>query len=262
MHLKGYGCAGRSAVEYGLAAMELEAGDSGLRTFVSVQGSLAMSAIHKHGSEEQKQQWLPGMATGELIGCFGLTEPTAGSDPGGMTTYARRDGSDWVLTGAKRWIGLASIAAGRGDLGADRRGDPRVRRSDGYPGVHRDPDRAEAVDAGLHPVRHHPGRRAAARGRGAAECGGPEGPVRLPERGPVRDHLGRHGRGPGLLRGRAALQPAAEPVRQAAGRLPAHPAQARRHGPGNPEGHPGRAADRAAEGRRNAVTRSRSRSAS
>jgi glutaryl-CoA dehydrogenase len=110
MHLEGYGCAGRSAVEYGLAAMELEAGDSGLRTFVSVQGSLAMSAIHKHGSEEQKQQWLPGMAAGQQIGCFGLTEPTAGSDPGGMTTYARKDGSDWVLTGAKRWIGLASIA--------------------------------------------------------------------------------------------------------------------------------------------------------
>jgi glutaryl-CoA dehydrogenase len=111
MHLKGYGCAGRSAVEYGLAAMELEAGDSGLRTFVSVQGSLAMSAIYKHGSEEQKQQWLPGMATGKQIGCFGLTEPTAGSDPGNMKTYARRDGDDWVLTGAKRWIGLASIAA-------------------------------------------------------------------------------------------------------------------------------------------------------
>ena len=111
MHLTGYGCAGRSAVEYGLAAMELEAGDSGLRTFVSVQGSLAMSAIHKHGSEEQKREWLPGMATGRLIGCFGLTEPTAGSDPGAMTTFARRDGSDWVLTGAKRWIGLASIAA-------------------------------------------------------------------------------------------------------------------------------------------------------
>ncbi len=110
MHLRGYGCAGRSAVEYGLTAMELEAGDSGLRTFVSVQGSLAMSAIHKHGSEQQKQQWLPGMAAGRLIGCFGLTEPSAGSDPGAMTTYARRDGSDWVLNGAKRWIGLASIA--------------------------------------------------------------------------------------------------------------------------------------------------------
>jgi glutaryl-CoA dehydrogenase len=110
MHLKGYGCAGRSAVEYGLAAMELEAGDSGIRTFVSVQGSLAMSAIAKFGSEEQKQRYLPGMAAGELIGCFGLTEPTAGSDPASMVTTAVRDGSGWVLNGAKRWIGLASIA--------------------------------------------------------------------------------------------------------------------------------------------------------
>src|SRR6476659_8634469 len=110
MHLSGYGCAGRSAVEYGLAAMELEAGDSGIRTFVSVQGSLAMSAIAKFGSDKQKQRWLPGMAAGELIGCFGLTEPTAGSDPASMRTTAVRDGADWVLTGAKRWIGLASIA--------------------------------------------------------------------------------------------------------------------------------------------------------
>ena len=110
MHLKGYGCAGRSSVEYGLAGAELEAGDSGLRTFVSVQGSLAMSAIHKHGSEEQKQEWLPQMATGEAIGFFGLTEPTAGSDPASMKTFARRDGDDWVINGAKRWIGLASLA--------------------------------------------------------------------------------------------------------------------------------------------------------
>ncbi|MBC6495532.1 acyl-CoA dehydrogenase family protein [Microbacterium sp. 4-7] len=110
MHLSGYGCAGRSAVEYGLAAMELEAGDSGLRTFVSVQGSLAMSAIHKHGSEDQKQEWLPRMARGEVIGCFGLTEPNSGSDPSSMTTFARRDGDGWVINGAKRWIGLASIA--------------------------------------------------------------------------------------------------------------------------------------------------------
>jgi glutaryl-CoA dehydrogenase len=110
MHLKGYGCAGRSAVEYGLAAMELEAGDSGIRTFVSVQGSLAMSAISKFGSEEHMRRWLPGMAAGELIGCFGLTEPTAGSDPASMATRAVHDGSGWVLSGAKRWIGLASIA--------------------------------------------------------------------------------------------------------------------------------------------------------
>jgi len=110
MHLRGYGCAGRSAVEYGLAAAELEAGDSGLRTFVSVQGSLAMTAIHTFGSEEQKQEWLPRMAAGEAIGCFGLTEPEAGSDPASMRTVARRDGDDWVITGSKRWIGLASIA--------------------------------------------------------------------------------------------------------------------------------------------------------
>src|SRR5947209_17276041 len=92
MHLAGYGCPGRSAVEYGLAMLELEAGDSGLRTFASVQGSLTMSAIHKFGSEPQKEQWLPGMAKGELIGCFGLTEPDAGSDPSKMRTVARIDG--------------------------------------------------------------------------------------------------------------------------------------------------------------------------
>ena len=109
-HLSGYGCPGRSAVEYGLAALELEAGDSGLRTFVSVQGSLAMSAIHKFGTEAHKERWLPGMAAGDLIGCFGLTEPEAGSDPASMTTTARRVGDGWVIDGAKRWIGLASIA--------------------------------------------------------------------------------------------------------------------------------------------------------
>jgi glutaryl-CoA dehydrogenase len=110
MHIKGYGCPGRTSVEYGLAALELEAGDSGLRTFVSVQGSLAMSAIAKHGSEEQKNEWLPRMAAGTAIGCFGLTEPTAGSDPGNMLTFAKRDGDDWILNGSKRWIGLASVA--------------------------------------------------------------------------------------------------------------------------------------------------------
>jgi glutaryl-CoA dehydrogenase len=110
MHLEGYGCPGRSAVEYGLAALELEAGDSGLRTFVSVQGSLAMGSIHRWGSEEQKQEWLPRMVAGEVIGSFGLTEPSAGSDPSSMKTYARRDGDDWIITGSKRWIGLASIA--------------------------------------------------------------------------------------------------------------------------------------------------------
>jgi glutaryl-CoA dehydrogenase len=110
MHLQGYGCAGTSATAYGLACVELEAADSGIRSLVSVQGSLAMFAIWKHGSEEQKQQWLPRMAAGEAIGCFGLTEPDFGSDPAGMRTRARRDGSDWVLDGTKMWITNGSIA--------------------------------------------------------------------------------------------------------------------------------------------------------
>jgi glutaryl-CoA dehydrogenase len=113
MHLEGYGCAGLSAVCYGLACQELEAGDSGLRSFVSVQGSLAMFPIHKFGSEEQKQHWLPRMARGEVIGCFGLTEPDSGSDPGSMRTTARRDGDSYILNGTKMWItngGIADLA--------------------------------------------------------------------------------------------------------------------------------------------------------
>jgi glutaryl-CoA dehydrogenase len=110
MHLDGYGCAGANAVSYGLSCLELEAGDSGLRSFVSVQGSLAMFAIWRYGSEEQKLQWLPRMAAGEAIGCFGLTEPDAGSNPGGMRTRARRDGSDWVINGTKMWITNGSLA--------------------------------------------------------------------------------------------------------------------------------------------------------
>ena len=111
MHLDGYGCAGTSATAYGLACLALEAGDSGVRSFVSVQGSLAMFPIHAFGSEEQKERWLPGMAAGELIGCFGLTEPDSGSDPSSMRTTARRDASgDWVLDGAKMWITNGSVA--------------------------------------------------------------------------------------------------------------------------------------------------------
>lgn len=110
MHLEGYGCAGTSATAYGLACLELEAADSGVRSLVSVQGSLAMFAIWRFGSEEQKQEWLPRMAAGEAIGCFGLTEPDFGSDPGGMRTRARRDGDDWVLNGSKMWITNAPVA--------------------------------------------------------------------------------------------------------------------------------------------------------
>ncbi len=113
MHLTGYDCAGANAVSYGLACLELEAGDSGFRSFVSVQGSLSMFPIWKYGSDEQKQRWLPRMAVGDAIGCFGLTEPDSGSDPASMRTHARRDGSDWVVSGTKMWItngGISDLA--------------------------------------------------------------------------------------------------------------------------------------------------------
>ncbi|MEO3743574.1 acyl-CoA dehydrogenase family protein [Plantactinospora sp. B5E13] len=110
MHLTGYGCAGASATAYGLACLELEAGDSGVRSLASVQGSLAMYAVWRYGSEEQKQRWLPSMAAGTTVGCFGLTEPDHGSDPASMTTRARRDGTDWVLDGGKMWITNAPVA--------------------------------------------------------------------------------------------------------------------------------------------------------
>ncbi|WP_018598946.1 acyl-CoA dehydrogenase family protein [Mycobacterium sp. 155] len=110
MHLQGYGCAGTNAVSYGLACLELEAGDSGLRSFVSVQGSLSMFSIHRWGSEEQKQEWLPRLASGDAIGCFGLTEADFGSNPGGMRTAARRDGDDWILSGTKMWITNGNVA--------------------------------------------------------------------------------------------------------------------------------------------------------
>lgn len=110
MHLKGYGCSGSSATAYGLVCQELEAVDSGLRSLVSVQGSLAMFGIYRHGSDEQREQWLPRMATGELIGCFGLTESDFGSNPAGMRTNARRDGGDWILNGSKMWITNGTVA--------------------------------------------------------------------------------------------------------------------------------------------------------
>jgi glutaryl-CoA dehydrogenase len=136
MHLDGYGCAGASATAYGIVCQELEAGDSGLRSFVSVQGSLAMFAIWRYGSEEQKQEWLPPMAAGEAIGCFGLTEPDAGSDPGSMRTTAKRSGDDWVLNGTKMWItngSLADVAVvwARTD---ERSGDEREARDSGIRG--------------------------------------------------------------------------------------------------------------------------------
>jgi glutaryl-CoA dehydrogenase len=135
MHLSGYGCAGASATSYGVACRELEAADSGLRSFVSVQGSLAMFPIWRYGSDEQKEQWLPGMARGELIGCFGLTEPDSGSDPSAMKCNARRDGPDWILNGSKMWItngGVADVAVVWARTGDGIRGFLVPRGTEGF----------------------------------------------------------------------------------------------------------------------------------
>src|SRR5215467_368284 len=209
MHLSGYGCAGASAVAYGLACLELEAGDSGVRSLVSVQGSLAMFAIHAYGSDEHKDEWLPRMATGEALGCFGLTEPDHGSDPGSMTTRARRDGDDWILHGGKMWITNAPVA------------DVAVVWA-----------RTDAVIGG------------------AAAGPRPQGAAVLPVRGALRHRLGRGRRGPRVPGHRHRLRDHPHPVRQAAGRLPAHPGQARRHERRTAEGLPARAAPGAPARRR------------
>ena len=200
MNLDGYGCPGRSAVEYGLAALELEAGDSGLRTFVSVQGSLAMGSIHRWGSEEQKQEWLPRMATGEVIGSFGLTEPGAGCDPSSMKTFARRDGDDWVLTGSKRWIGLASVAQLTVVWAQTDDGVRGFIVPTDAPGFHIDGARAEALDARIDPDRASLRRREAAGIRSASGCARSARALLCAQRSAVRDRVGRARRGPRQLR--------------------------------------------------------------
>ena len=195
--LTGCGCPGLSAVKYGLGAMELEAGDSGIRTFVSVQGSLAMTAIHRWGSEEQKSALLPGMALGEILGCFALTEPGAGSDPSGMTTTARLIDGEWNINGTKRWIGMASIA----DVAIvwaktleGIRGFVVPTSDEGFRATPLEPKlsmRASiqcdvVLDGGAH--------------SGVCCAPGFDGPgvgARMPERGAVRHRLGRDGRSPG-----------------------------------------------------------------
>ena len=207
MHLEGYGCAGTGAVAYGLACQEMEAVDSGLRSLVSVQGSLAMYAIHAYGSEEQKQEWLPGMAAGEKLGCFGLTEPDAGSNPASMRTVAKRDASgDWVLNGTKLWITNGSVA----DVAVVwARTDDRIRGfvvPTAVEGVLRQRDPPEALAPGERHERAGLRRPAAPRGRRAARCRRARRAAGLPQRGAVRDHLRLAGRRPRQPRDRPGLR--------------------------------------------------------
>ena len=209
MHLEGYGCAGATATMYGVACRELEAADGGVRSLVSVQGSLAMYAVHRFGSEEQKQQWLPRMAAGEAIGCFGLTEPDAGSDPSSMRTRARRDGDDWVLDGAKMWITNAPVADVAVVWAKTEEGVRGFVVPTNAPGFSAPRGHGQALAPR---VRHGPDRarrRAGAGGRRPARGPGAPRAVELPDRGQVRDHLGCDRRDPGLPRRRRSSTPAA-----------------------------------------------------
>ena len=215
MHLEGYGCAGASATAYGLTCMELEAGDSGIRSLVSVQGSLAMFAIWRWGSEEQKHQWLPRMAAGDAIGCFGLTEPDAGSDPGAMRTRARRDGSDWILHGQKMWITNGSVADAavvwaRTDDGIRGFIVPKGTKGFTTQDIHKKLSLRASVTSELllDDVR-------LPESAMLPEANSLQRPAVLPERGPLRDRLGRRRRRPRLPGGGAGLRQGADRVRQA-----------------------------------------------
>ena len=251
MHLEGYGLPGASAVAYGLACLELEAGDSGIRSAVSVQGSLAMFAIWRWGSEEQKERWLPAMHTGEVIGCFGLTEPDAGSDPGTMRTHARQDGTDWVLNGAKMWITNGTIA----DIAivwarTDERRDPRLHRREGDPRVLGSRDPQEDLAPGLRDLGARAPGRARPRGEHAAGRLDAARAALVPQRGALRHRLGRGRCRPRVLRGGAVVRQGAHRLRQADLGLPADPAEARGDGARGEPRHARRAAHRPDEGRR------------
>jgi glutaryl-CoA dehydrogenase len=218
MHLEGYGCAGMSAVDYGLACLELEASDSGIRSLVSVQGSLAMFAIWRWGSEEQKQEWLPRMAAGEAIGCFGLTEPDHGSDPGSMRTRARRDGDDWVLDGSKMWITNGSIA------------DVAVVWAQTEEGIRGFVVPTDVTGFSAPEIKHKLSLRASVTSELVLDGvrlpgGGPQGAAGLPVRGALRHRLGQPRRRPVLPRYRPAVRDRPGAVRSADRRLPADAAE-------------------------------------
>ena len=231
MHLEGYGLPEASSVMYGLVCQELEAGDAGIRSLVSVQGSLSMYAIWKWGSEEQKQRWLPAMHAGEKIGCFGLTEPDAGSDPGSMRTTAKRDGSDWILNGAKMWITNGSIAdvavVWARTEGGEINGFLVEKDMPGFeaPLMHHKLSLRASVtselvlrDVRVPEENRFPEIELAARA------------ALLPQRGAVRDRVRRRRLGAHVPRDGARLREGADRLRQADRRLPAHAAEARGDG--------------------------------
>ncbi len=250
MHLKGYGCAGMGAIAYGVTCREMEAADSGLRSLVSVQGSLAMFPIWKYGSEDQKNEWLPRMAAGQAIGCFGLTEPDHGSDPSSMKTRAVRDGSDWVLSGSKMWITNGSIADiavvwARTDDGI--RGFLVHRGARGFTArnIHKKLSLRASVTSELHfddvPV---------ARGRRLARRERAEGTAVLPVRGQIRHRLGRHRRSPRVPGVRYRLRQDEGAVWKENWQLPADAVQAGVDARGPAAGTTASAAPREAQGGR------------
>jgi glutaryl-CoA dehydrogenase len=247
MHLTGYGCLGANAVAYGLACLELEAGDSGFRSFVSVQGSLSMFPIWKFGSEEQKQEWLPAMAAGEAIGCFGLTEADFGSDPSRMRTAARRDGSDWIVSGSKMWItngGIADVAIVWANTDDGLRGFVVPTDTPGFSAndIHRKLSLRASVTSEL--VLDDVRLPASAVLPGVTGIKGPLSCLTEARFGIV--WVAR--RGSRLLRVRARVLEDQGPVGQADRRLPAHPAQARGHVARAPQGDAAGARARSPEG--------------
>ena len=244
-----YGCAGANYVSYGLVAREIERVDSGYRSMNSVQSSLVMYPIYAYGSEEQREKYLPKLGSGEWVGCFGLTEPDAGSDPGGMTTRAEKVADGYRLTGTKMWISNAPIADVFVVWAKSAAHDNAIRGfilEKGMKGLSAPKIGGKLIPALLDHRRDRDGRRGGAGGEPAAQRVRPQGPVRLPQPRALRHRLGRHGRGRGLLAPRAPVHARPQAVRPAAGRHPARAEEARRHADRDRARAAGRAARRAA----------------